>query len=68
MRLSLVTTGSLARLDAESKDTNLSQLLLINTEQGQIPEWPECIRRLLAALLSFKRINLIFHENMKSGA
>lgn len=59
MQLSLGTTGSFAHLDAESNEAILSQLLLINTEQGQIPEWPECIRRLLVALLSFKRMTLI---------
>lgn len=61
MKLSLGTTGTFAHLNAESNEAILSQLFLINTEQGQIPERPECIRRLLVALLSFKRMKLIFH-------
>lgn len=64
MQPSLGATGSFTRLDAESNEAILSQLLLINIEQGQIPEQPECIRRLLVALLRFKRMKLIFYENM----
>lgn len=64
MQLSLGTTGSFTRLAAESNEAILSQLLLINTEQGQISEQPECIRRLLVAFLRFKRMKLIFYENM----
>lgn len=63
MQLSLGTNGSFARLDAELNEAIVSQLLLINREQGQIPKQPECMRRLLITRLSFKRMELIFHEN-----
>lgn len=53
MRLSLGTTGSFTRLDAELNEAIWSQLCLINAEQEQISERSERLRR-LAALPSFK--------------